>query len=229
MNWKPVQRALGLKDDGDDGPATWGALVGFAASRPGAAVCLLRGKALARHPDLQTPARVADFLSNVPHETMDFRFLREVLTYSTPERIRETWPSRFKTTAAAIPYVRQPVKLGNFVYDRPKEGNVRPGDGYLFRGGGDIMTTFANGFRTASDDVGIDLYAEPDRIADPAVAILTALGYYKRNGAWKLIDAGLTQQWRGKLNTGNPNTPRSGIIGMADVDLRRARILKLFN
>lgn len=227
MDWKPVQRALGVKVDGDDGPATWGALLGAAAGRPGAAVCLLRGRSLARHPELQTRLRIADFLSNVTHETGDFTFLREVMTYSTAQRIRDTWPRRFASVSAAAPYVRQPVKLGNYVYARPEEGNTRPGDGYLFRGGGDIQTTFANGFRRASDDVGIDLYANPDRISDPAVAILTAVGYYTRNRLWALAEQGFHQQCRAKLNTGSPSTPRERINGMDDVDRRRTRILAL--
>lgn len=228
MDWRPAQRRLGVTPDGDDGPATWGALVGFSANRPGAAVCLLRGRALARNKALQTPDRVADFLGNVSHETGNFTSLREVMTYSTALQIRKTWPSRFPSVTSAVPYVRNPVALANFVYARPSEGNTRPGDGWLFRGGGDIQTTFANGYRAASEDVGFDLYAKPDRIAEPGAAILTALGYYRRNNLWQYVDVGLTQQCRSLLNTGSAYTPRAKILGMDDVDNRRRRILGLF-
>lgn len=226
--WKRAQGRLGVAQDGDDGPATWGALVGFVARRPGAAVCLLRGRALARSPVMFSPERIADFLANVSHETSDFTKLREAMSYSTAERIRKTWPSRFPTLASAQPFVRNPVALANKVYDRPKEGNTRPGDGWRFRGGGDIQTTFANGYRRASADVGIDLYAEPDRIAEPGVGILTALGYYFRNRLWDYVDTGRTTACRAVLNTGNENTPRARIIGIDDVDARRRRILDLF-
>lgn len=226
--WMRAQARLGVPVDGDDGPTTWGALVGYAAQRQGAEACLARGRSLARHAELQTPARVADFLANTAHESGNYTRGRELMSYTSAARIREMWRTRFPTVASAQPYVRQPEKLANFVYARPREGNTQPGDGWRFRGGGDIQVTFRNGYRAASADVGFDLEASPERIIEPGPAILTALGYYRRNGLWALVDAGRTTACRARLNTGNADTPRSRINGMDDVDLRRGRILRLF-
>lgn len=54
---------------------------------------------------------------------------------------------------------------------RAKEmGNTAAGDGYRYRGRGYVQLTWKNNYRQASDLVGVDLVADPDRAMDPALA-----------------------------------------------------------
>lgn len=109
---------------------------------------------------------------------------RESLYYSTPERIRKVWPSRFPTTASAQPYVKNPQKLANKVYNG-RLGN-RPGsnDGWNYRGGGLPQETGRSNYRTLSDIVGVDLVSNPNAILEPVVSV-TALLNGLKTGRWR--------------------------------------------
>ncbi|HEV2552700.1 MAG TPA: hypothetical protein VGV17_02935 [Bosea sp. (in: a-proteobacteria)] len=79
---------------------------------------------------------VAGFLGHAAHETGGFRSFTENMSYSA-ERIRQVWPSRFASVAAAAPYARSPAKLANKVYaNRMGNGPEASGDGWANRGGG---------------------------------------------------------------------------------------------
>ena len=95
----------------------------------------------------------------------------ENLNYTSAERIRKVWPSRFKTLAAAQPYVRQQEKLANFVYgNRADLGNDQPGDGWLYRGRGDAQITVKSAYASLGKLLGIDLIGNPDAVLDVEVA-----------------------------------------------------------
>jgi predicted chitinase len=97
---------------------------------------------------INSPLRAAHFLARVAVETGGFRSLVESLHYTSAARIRKIWPRRFKTDAAAAPYVRNAEKLANFVYaNRMGNGPPSSGDGWRFRGGGMMQTTGREGFR----------------------------------------------------------------------------------
>lgn len=79
---------------------------------------------------------VAYPLATAYHETGGtMQPVEEGLYYTSAARIREVWPKRFKTVAAAKPYVRNPQGLANFVYGG-RNGNIASGDGWLYRGRG---------------------------------------------------------------------------------------------
>ncbi|WP_043062921.1 chitinase [Brucella anthropi] len=81
-------------------------------------------------PDEQT----AYVLATAFHETGGkMQPIEENLNYTTAAQIKKTWPSRFSTVAAAQPYVRNPKALANKVYGG-RMGNIRPNDGWLYRG-----------------------------------------------------------------------------------------------
>ncbi len=92
------------------------------------------------------------------------RPIAENLNYSSAARIRKVWPSRFKTEAAAKPYVRNPEKLANKVYgDRDGLVNDQPGDGWKYRGRGLAQITGKANYAKFSKLLDIDLVADPDR------------------------------------------------------------------
>lgn len=172
---------------------------------------------------LTTPARIAGFLANIAHETGDFHRLRENLNYSTAARIRMIWPTHFASDAAAQPFVGQPEALANKVYARPGEGNTHPGDGWRFRGGGDIQLTFRNGFVRVGRALGVPLEEHPELIESPGLAIAAALVYWRDAKVNTLLDAGKPKRARSLVNAGTPNNLAP--IGWPDVSARYARLL----
>lgn len=82
------------------------------------------------------PSAIAGFLGHAAHETGGFKSFTENMNYSA-ERIRQVWPLRFASAAAAAPYARNPAKLANKVYaNRMGNGPESSGDGWAYRGGG---------------------------------------------------------------------------------------------
>lgn len=89
---------------------------------------------------IDTLDKFHEFLANVVQESGEFAHKVENMRYRSAMRIREIWPSRFKTEEAARPYANNPEALANLVYGG-RMGNVQPGDGWRFRGGGFIGLT----------------------------------------------------------------------------------------
>lgn len=90
--------------------------------------------------------RIAEFVAQIANETGGFRTFEENLNYSA-KRIMEVWPSRVPNLAAAAPLAHNPEALANVVYQRPREGNTQPGDGWRYRGRGALQLTFRNNYR----------------------------------------------------------------------------------
>lgn len=87
----------------------------------------------------------------------------------TAARIREVWPSRFKTVEAAKPYAGNPEALGNKVYGG-RLGNDQPGDGYRYRGRGLSQITGKGMYDKFGKLMSIDLVGNPDLALQPKIA-----------------------------------------------------------
>lgn len=113
----------------------------------------------------KTPLKhLAYILATADHETGGkLQPIEENLNYTTSARIRSVWPTRFRTTAEAAPYVRAPQKLANFVYGG-RMGNGLANDGWDFRGRGYVQITGRSNYR----QFGIE--GVPSRALDPTVA-----------------------------------------------------------
>lgn len=87
--------------------------------------------------EINTADRIAGFFAQAGHESADMRVLTENLNY-TWQRLRQVFPRYFKTDTIAKQHDRNPQKIANRVYDDAlrvaKLGNVKAGDGWLFRG-----------------------------------------------------------------------------------------------
>lgn len=80
--------------------------------------------------------QTAYILATVFYETGGkMRPVSENLNYTSAARIKQVWPSRFPSIAAAQPYVRKPQALANKVYGG-RMGNNTQNDGWLYRGRG---------------------------------------------------------------------------------------------
>lgn len=96
----------------------------------------------------------------------------ENLNYTTAERIKAVWPSRFPTVASAQPFVRNAKGLANHVYNG-RMGN-RPGtnDGWDFRGRGQAHLTGREMYAKLDAELGLDgaLIANPDLAMRPDIS-----------------------------------------------------------
>ena len=80
--------------------------------------------------EINTVDRVAAFLAQCGHESADFTVLHENLNYSA-KGLHATWPTRFISEDAAVPYNRNPEAIANKVYSsRLGNGDEASGDGW---------------------------------------------------------------------------------------------------
>lgn len=123
-------------------------------------------------------AEVDEFLGQILHESGNLERTVESLTYTTAERICAVWPRRFPTPADARPFVRNPEALANLVYGG-RMGNTAPGHGWLYRGRGLLMITGLDGYTATGSAIGVDLVRDPDKLAQPAIALRAAIAWWE--------------------------------------------------
>lgn len=135
-----------------------------------------------------TSIRLRHFLAQCAHESQGFTRFSENLNYSE-EGLRKIFPKYFDA-AAARDYARQPEKIANRAYaSRLGNGDENSGDGWRYRGRGVFQLTGRDNYRTFGKRVGADLEADPDRAADPAVAVQVAIAYWNDRRLSERADA----------------------------------------
>lgn len=149
---------------------------------------------------IDTPKRLCHFLGQIACESAGFTRLEENLFYTTADRLKAVWPSRFKTDSEALPYLRNPQKLANFVYGG-RLGNKKPGDGWKYRGSGLKQTTGFTNFQIVQTETGIPCVADPDLLRHMPSALEAACVYWRTNNLNRFADAddirGLTRAIQG--------------------------------
>jgi len=167
-------------------------------------------KQMAVNPISASPERLSRFLAECAIESSFYRRLTENLNYTKAETLRKTWPSRFKTIAAAAPFVRNPEGLANNVY-AGRMGNNNPGDGWRYRGRGILQTTGRNNYVDLSKATGIDYVGNPDLLATPEHAVKSAIHFWTRNNLNTWIDRGQLEAVSNIINTGQPTRKAHGL------------------
>lgn len=112
---------------------------------------------------------IDDFLGQVLHESAMLERLEEGLYYKTPGRLMATWPTRFKSLAEEVPYLRNPEALANKVYGG-RMGNNLMGDGWRNRGSGLIQITGADNLKAVQAATGIPVYDRPELLRKPTAS-----------------------------------------------------------
>lgn len=95
------------------------------------------------------------FYSQMSHESGGYRHLKELRTDTSAER----------------KYGRH-TRVGRIL------GNTQSGDGAKFKGRGIIQLTGRDNYNRAGRAVGVDLLKEPDKAADPELAVKIAWWYW---------------------------------------------------
>jgi len=145
--------------------------------------------------DINTPQRVAAFLSQIGVESGGMVDLVENLDYSAAA-LMEQWPTRF-TSAEAQLYGRtseHPANqqmIANIAYaNRMGNGDVASGDGALFCGRGPIQLTGRANYREAGQALDMPLEYLPEQVALPQAGSLTAAWYWSEHGCNAMADGG---------------------------------------
>ncbi|CAB4166669.1 COG3179 Predicted chitinase [uncultured Caudovirales phage] len=182
--------------------------------------CEELNKALPKY-DITTDQRIAGFISQCAHESMDFNAMSENLSYRE-ETLNKVFPRYFSPGKRnAAEYARNPEKIANYVYmdefRTSKLGNTQPGDGWRFRGRGlkqltgrDNYTRFAKDYNMTAEEAAVWVETKEGALA-------SALWFWNTNKLNAIADTGNVAALTKKINGGD--------IGLADRQARYAKAM----
>jgi len=169
--------------------------------------------------DISTPARQAAFIGQASHESGNFKTLEENLQYRA-ETLMRVWPKRFPTLEFAKQYEKNPKKIANSVYsNRMGNRDEASGDGHRFRGRGLFQLTGHSNYFHAGKALGEDFVMNPDLVATPMYAALTAGFFWNTHKLNQYADARDYVTMTKKIN--------GGTIGLADRQKHIAHALEV--
>lgn len=170
--------------------------------------------------EINTPERIAGFLSQVAHESGNFKFVEENLNYS-PQALRSVFGKYFTDDSQANAYARQPERIANKVYaNKMGNGDEKSGEGYKYRGRGLIQLTGKDNYTAFGAATGIDSVNHPELVASPNAAVLSAGWFWNTRHLNTIADAsdvvGMTKRING------------GINGLDDRQMKYAKLIDYF-
>lgn len=204
---KEWQSANGLKADGKVGQFTWNKLVN------GIDLAKLKGSIpdyvfsqiidICGTQQLDSPLRLAHFLSQCAHESGNFSQVFENLNYSA-DGLAITFKSDFDLNKNKVleatellktrQLARKPEAIANFVYaNQNGNGNELSGDGWKFRGRGYIQLTGRANYEKFSKYIGEDCTIDPDLVATQ-YPLASAKFFFDNNKLWSICDLGSDSQ-----------------------------------
>lgn len=151
---------------------------------------------------ITTKNQMAAFLANVIHESAGFNRLRESLDYK-PARLLAVFPNRITNLAHAVRLVDGgQVAIGDAVYGGRYGNGIKNGDGYRYRGGGLMHTTFKDNYRETGRRIDVDLVNFPDQITQPEIAVRAAMDFWQNKKCGVAADRGDIETVRLIINGG---------------------------
>ena len=182
--------------------------------------CEELNKALPKY-DITTDQRIAGFISQCAHESMDFNAMSENLNYRE-ETLNKVFPRYFgpgKRNAAE--YAKNPEKIANYVYmdefRTSKLGNTQPGDGWRFRGRGLKQLTGRDNYTRFAKDYDMTAEEAAEWLETKEGALASALWFWNTNKLNAIADTGNVAALTKKINGGD--------IGLADRQARYAKAM----
>lgn len=174
---------------------------------------------------ITTDKRIAAFVSQCAHESMDFRVLEEALSYKT-ETLLKVFP-RYFGPGKENPdeYARNPQKLANYVYmdkNRSKAGalgNVKENDGWAMRGKGLKQVTGRANHEAFGKTVGMTAEEAAAYLLTKKGALESALWFWGSRNLNEVADTGDVVRLTKIINGGD--------IGLADRQARYTKALAI--
>jgi len=138
---------------------------------------------------INTPLRLAHFLSQCGHESGGFKLVNENLNYSA-DGLKKIFPKYFAQAGLAESYARQPEKIASRVYGgRMGNGDESTKEGFKFRGRGYIQLTGKSNYTEFDKFVDDDILGNPDLVATK-YPLLSAAWFFHKNGLNAISDKG---------------------------------------
>ena len=149
---------------------------------------------------INTPLRLAHFLSQCHHESAGFNVVEENLNYSA-EGLRRTFKKYF-TQEQANEYAHNKVKIASRVYaNRMGNGDEESQEGWLYRGRGYIQLTGKDNYAAFNDLLPEDIIKNPDLVATK-YPMLSAAWFWDHNNINDLCDSETIEDVTRKVNGG---------------------------
>lgn len=146
---------------------------------------------------ITSPLAQAMFIAQVGHESSSFRAARENFNYGVQALIDTFYPKRI-TRDQAITLGRKPGEsplslerqkaIANLVYEK-RFGNKLAGDGWKYRGGGLIQTTFLDNYRATGNGIKVDLVSNPELIELDKNAARSAAWFFVSKGCLEWVNS----------------------------------------
>jgi putative chitinase len=168
--------------------------------------------------DIVTVTRVAGFISQCAHESLDFTRTLENLNYSA-QRLNQVFPKYFARAGRnASHYHRQPEKIANVVYaNRMDNGDENSGDGWRFRGRGLIQLTGRYNYTQFGNSCGMTAEQVIPYVETKRGAIHSACWYWSSRNLNQAADAHDVNRMTRLIN--------GGTHGLRDRQIRYTRAM----
>ena len=141
---------------------------------------------------INTPLRLAHFLSQCSHESGGFKVFQENLNYSA-DGLKKIFPKYFPGNLSES-YAKNPEKIASKVYGgRMGNGVESTKEGFKFRGRGALQTTGKENYKKLGDFLGVDLISNPDLVATK-YPLASAAFFFESNKLWSICDKGATKE-----------------------------------
>lgn len=181
------------------------------------------------HFGINTPLRVAHYVSQLLHESGKLKYVEENLNYSA-DGLLKVFPKYFKTAKDAAAYARKPVQIANKVYaNRMGNGNEASGDGWRYKGRGFIQLTGKNQYAAFSkfDLCTENVLEHPEKVAEYPLNQTSAMWF------WDLHSLNLKADRDNGMNTSEVCTSitkviNGGTLGLSDRLFLLRRLKKEF-
>lgn len=147
---------------------------------------------------------VVHLMANISAENGDGTIVRESGNYRADRIVEVFGPGNSSakvTPEEAQSLAHNPQALFNRVYGDPVRspkltrelGNIHPGDGYKYRGGGDLQLTGRGNYEHIGKLTGHpEIIENPDLLADPTISFTVAVAEFAALGCIALARKGLT-------------------------------------
>lgn len=155
--------------------------------------------------EIRTLSQRAAFIAQAMHESSNFTRLEESTYYSTPERVHATF-DRLRTVPLATlgaKYIKNPQALANLAYANINgNGDESSGDGWRYRGRGLFQLTGRANYMAAGDAAGRPYKEQPELVAQPLDAAMTAGWFWSTARLSAILDRGGVDQVSKRVNGG---------------------------
>ena len=172
--------------------------------------------------EITSKTRIAAFLSQTGHESLDYTIMSENLNYSA-KGLNTVFAKYFKNAGRdANLYARQPEKIANIVYaNRLGNGDTASGDGWKYRGRGIIQLTGYSNYKAFADYIDKTVEETIQYVQTKEGALESAAWFWNSRNINKVADTGDVVAVTRLIN--------GGTHGLTDRTKRYNNALKVLN